>query len=64
MSTYFVKYSYINPNQPLIRVHGNDELNFDITEDSAYWEMVSKLQSELRRDDSENFTIDFMMEMK
>lgn len=61
---YFVKVSWINPEQPLTRCMVNDVVSADITTDLYTFINVIKEQTCVWFDGRvENFTVDFMMEV-
>ncbi len=59
--TYFVKVSWLDPNQNLKRVHHNDNAFFDITK--PYYEIVNEVKRQVidRSAYVEDFVIDFMI---
>jgi len=64
LKDYFVKVSWINPEQPLTRCGLNDVVSVDIT--TNWYEFVANIEEQTRGryfDRVENFTVDFMMEI-
>lgn len=64
LKDYFVKVSWINPDQPLTRCHVNDTVTVDIT--TNWYEFVARIEEQTRgchRERVESFTVDFMMEI-
>ncbi len=61
--SYFVKVSYIDPNQPLIRIHKNDAVDLDLSE--SWYSVLAECRKQTghQYDDLENFTIDFMIQV-
>jgi hypothetical protein len=59
---YFVKVSWQNPKQPLIRVHANTKVDLDLSCD--VWDISTYIQRELmsRNVSVKQFTVDFMIE--
>jgi hypothetical protein len=60
---YFVKYSFINKQQPLIREHRNAKVYLDLTYDDARIIGDLKDLQSLTYADTSNFVIDFMIEI-
>ena len=62
---YFIKYSYVDSSQPLLRLHHNDIVFLDLSIENgvSYFHDSVKLQVGLERYMSvDNFVIDFMIE--
>lgn len=59
---YFVKYSFINDSQHLLRMHNNCNLEIDssVTE---YYEFVNKLAKDEYKQDVKDLVIDFMIKV-
>jgi len=61
---YFMKVSWQDPNQPLLRIHENIDIELVLDKSPSAWELVDYVKRDSHWQDAiAAFTIDFMCPM-